>query len=315
MFVSVIILNYNGEKFLQDCLTSLSSITYDNYEVILVDNHSSDGSVDFVKQNFPSVKIKQLEQNLGFAEANNIGAGISKGNLLLFLNNDTKVTEGFLEPLVEAIKSENTAICQSLLLKPDGTVDSAGDFMDQYGRAYNSKIIPKKTSPILGARGACMLVKKNVFDDLGQFDETFFVSFEDVDIGLRSWICGYKVVVVPDSIVCHLGSGTISQMKKEIQFHSTKNFLILRLANFETRFSFKSFIFLFFELLARKLFNSSIIPEIEHNSPLPSSKIILKALFWIIKNYNYISNKTKKVNTKRVTTTNDLVKLDLILKI
>ena len=61
MFVSVIIVNYNGEKFLQDCLTSLSSITYDNYEVILVDNHSSDGSVDFVKQNFPSVKIKQLE--------------------------------------------------------------------------------------------------------------------------------------------------------------------------------------------------------------------------------------------------------------
>jgi hypothetical protein len=315
MLVSIIIVNYNGKRFLNDCLSSLSSITFAEHEVILVDNNSTDESIDFVKEKFPSVKIKQLEQNLGFAEANNIGANNSKGDLLLFLNNDTKVTESFLEPLVRAIQSNNVAICQSLLLKPDGTVDSSGDFIDQYGRAYNSKKIPKQTSPILCARGACMLVKKNIFNELGQFDKKFFVSFEDVDFGLRAWICGYDAVVVPDSIVYHLGSGTISKMKKEIQFHSTKNFLILRLANFETKFSFKSFIFLFSELFTRKLFNRSVLPEIEHNSPLPSSKIIFKAIIWIITNYNYISNKKKQLNSKRVRTTKDLAKLDLFRKI
>ena len=315
MLVSIIIVNYNGKRFLNDCLSSLSSITYDDYEVILVDNNSTDESIDFVKQKFPSVIIKQLDQNLGFAEANNIGGDIAKGDLLLFLNNDTKVTEGFLDPLVEAIKSDEIAICQSLLLKPDGAIDSSGDFIDQYGRAYNNKTIPKQTSPILCARGACMLVKKNIFNDLGQFDKKFFVSFEDVDFGLRARICGYDAVIVPNSIVYHLGSGTISKMKKEIQFHSIKNFLILRLANFETQFSIKSFIFLFSELLTRKLFNRSVLPEIEHNLSLPSSKIIFKAMIWVIKNYNYISNKKKQLNSKRVRTTKDLVKLDLIRKI
>ena len=315
MLVSIIIVNYNGKRFLNDCLSSLSSIKYTEHEVILVDNNSTDESIDFVKQKFPSVIIKQLDQNLGFAEANNIGGDIAKGDLLLFLNNDTKVTEGFLDPLVEAIKSDEIAICQSLLLKPDGAIDSSGDFIDQYGRAYNNKTIPKQTSPILCARGACMLVKKNIFNDLGQFDKNFFVSFEDVDFGLRARICGYDAVIVPNSIVYHLGSGTISKMKKEIQFHSIKNFLILRLANFETQFSIKSFIFLFSELLTRKLFNRSVLPEIEHNLSLPSSKIIFKAMIWVIKNYNYISNKKKQLNSKRIRTTNELVKLDLIRKI
>jgi len=88
--------------------------------------------------------IKQLDQNFGFAKANNIGAKIAKGELLLFLNNDTEVSKDFLEPLVQEIKSDEIAICQSLLLKNDGTVDSAGDFIDKYGNAFNSKEIPKK---------------------------------------------------------------------------------------------------------------------------------------------------------------------------
>lgn len=104
------------------------------------------------------------------------------------MNNDTEVTNDFLKPLIDTIESNYVAICQSLLLKPDGSVDSAGDFVDIYGRAYNSKIIPNKVQPILSARGASMLVKKKIFFKLGKFDELFFVSFEDVDLGWKTWI-------------------------------------------------------------------------------------------------------------------------------
>jgi hypothetical protein len=289
-------------------LSSLYTITYDDYEVILVDNNSSDGSVAFVRQNFPDVVVKQLDANYGFAKANNIGADIAKGKLLLFLNNDTKVTEGFLEPLVDEIVSNDIAICQSLLLKFDGTVDSAGDFVDKYGRAYNSKTIPEKTSPILSARGACMMIKKDVFDELGGFDEKFFVSFEDIDLGLRSCMWGFKTVIVPNSIVYHYGSTTISKMAKEIRFHALKNILILQLVNFETWTSLKNLTFLFSEYFFRKLFNRSIIPKYENQSPIPSLQTVFKTLFWLIKNLTYIKNKKQLVNSKKIRTTDDLLK-------
>jgi len=312
MLVSIIIVNYNGKKFLHDCLSSLYSITYDDYEVILVDNHSSDGSVDFVKQNFPDVIIQQLEQNFGFAKANNIGADVAKGDLLLFLNNDTKVTEGFLEPLVAEMKSDETAICQSLLLKPDGAIDSAGDFVDKYGRTYNSKKIPKETSPILSARGACMLVKKDVFDELGRFDEKFFVSFEDVDIGWRAWICGYKVVVVPKSVVYHYGGGTVSIMSGDIKFHGAKNTLVLTLTNFEKTRCFKSLVVLFFATSMRRVFGVSVISDPEEPPPLPSLKTILSAVAWVLKNWGYILEKKKQVSLHRRRSTSQLIDLNIV---
>jgi len=312
MLVSIIIVNYNGKSFLYDCLYSLYSITYDDYEVILIDNHSSDGSVDFVKQNFPNVVIKQLEQNFGFAKANNIGADIAKGDLLLFLNNDTKVTEEFLEPLVTEMKSDEIAICQSLLLKPDGEVDSAGDFVDKYGRAYNSKKIPHNTSSILSARGACMLVKKDVFDVLGKFDERFFVSFEDVDLGWRAWIYGYKVVVVPKSIVYHYGGGTVLTMSDEIKFHGAKNTLILSLTNFEKTQFFKTPANLFFLPTLRRMFGMSVKSEAKTPPPLPSLKTILSAMTWVLKNWGYISEKKKQVSLHRRRSTSQLIDLNLV---
>ena len=311
--ISIVIVNYNGKNHLQKCLPSIMKLNYKNYEIIIVDNNSTDNSIEYVKNSFPSVIIIKLDKNYGFAEPNNIGAKNAKGDFLLFLNNDTIVTPDCVNELLKIIQSdEKIAICQSLLLKLNNEVDSSGDFVDNLGRAYRSKKRPNNQQEILSARGAAMLVRKNSFWDLGGFDKDFFVSFEDVDLGWRAWIWGYKVVLVPRSIVFHFGSQTIKKHNTEIQFHGIKNNLILRMANFETSHAFSS-VFMFFLINAiRKLFGYSIIKDVEEISDIPSSKIIFKSVIWIFKNSKYILRKHNEVNSRRVKSTKDLMTMGLI---
>ena len=116
--VSVIIVNYNGKRHLEKCLESLMKVDYEKYEVILVDNNSNDDSLEFVKSVYSSVIIIKLDKNYGFAEPNNIGAKIAKGEFLLFLNNDTKVNPNFIQEMVNVFnKDSKIAISQSILLK------------------------------------------------------------------------------------------------------------------------------------------------------------------------------------------------------
>jgi len=314
--VSIIIVNYNGKNYLEKCLESLSKVKYSNLEIIIVDNNSTDGSIEFVENNYSEVIIKKLEKNYGFAYPNNLGSKIAKGEFLLFLNNDTKVDPNFLNPLIESMMSNSKiAICQSLLLRPDGKVDSSGDFMDIYGRAYSSKTIPKEQQHILSARGASMLVRKEIFYELDMFDEKFFVSFEDVDLGWRAWINDFEVIIVPNSIVYHYGGGTISKMREDIQFHGTKNSLILRLTNFEFFYAIRSIFGLFFVVLSRRTLGYSIIADPEVAPPLPKLKTMLSAVKWVFQNFSYVRSKRKQIQKNRKLKTSDLIKKELISKI
>jgi GT2 family glycosyltransferase len=314
--VSIIIVNYNGKSHLEKCLSSLTKSRYQRFEVILVDNNSTDSSVEFVQKNYSFVDIIKLDKNYGFAEPNNIGAKNAKGELLLFLNNDTITTPDSIMELVNVAKEDpDISIFQSLLLKPDGSVDSSGDFMDLYGRAYSSRERVEAIRPILSARGASMMARKKVFWDLGGFDKNYFVSFEDVDMGLRAWICGFKVVLVPKSIVYHLGGTTIQKLNSLISFHGVKNTLILRLTNFEITFAIKSISVLFFVIIMKKLFNISVIKDPEKSSSLPSFKIIFSGLIWTLKNLKYIFKKRQVIKLKRVRSTKDLIEMKLIRKL
>lgn len=309
--VSIIIVNYNGKPFLEKCLKSVFQSKYENFEVILVDNNSNDDSTEFVKTKYPNVKIILLDSNYGFAKPGNIGVKIAKGHYLLFLNNDTIVTPDTIGELIKTMeKDPKIVICQSLLLKSDGMIDSSGDFIYKTGRAYSSREICKIERPILSSRGAAMMVLKDKFFELGGFDERFFVSFEDVDLGWRAWIWGYQVVLSPKSIVYHLGAQTVKNLKKIIQFHGTKNFLILRLTNFEFLLLIESMIFLIPFFAKRKL---NLLPSnFDQISEIPSNKILLKAIFWILKNFRYVLSKRKQVNSRRVRSSKELVELGLI---
>ncbi len=314
--VSIIIVNYNGKLHLEKCLKSLIVIDYKNYEIILVDNNSSDDSIDFVKKFYPSVIIIQLEKNYGFAEPNNIGAKKASGELLLFLNNDTIVKPNFITELVKVIKTDSKiAICQSFLLKPNGEIDSSGDFVDTLGRAYSSRKKVSEVREILSARGAAMLIRKESFFDLGQFDKKFFANYEDVDIGWRAWLWGYRVVLVPSSVVYHVGGQTTKKNTNEIIFNAVKNTLILRIVNFEWHYAIKSVIILFFVTFMRKKFGIKVISDPEEGSvPLPAYGVIYRGVKWVLKNLSYVLQKRKLLNKRRMFSTKELIEKGLITR-
>jgi len=313
--VSIIIINYNGESLLQKCLNSIKNNDYKNYEIILVDNNSTDNSINSVKTDFSEVKIIKLNKNYGFAEPSNIGAKNAKGELLYFLNNDTTLCKNSLEELVKVIQNPEISICQSMLLRPDGTVDSSGDFITTSGISFSSKKKETNIIPILSARGASMMIKKQVFWKLGGFDKQFFASFEDVDLGWRTWLLGYKVVLVPQSIVFHQGGKTTALLNNYIKFHGTKNTLVLCFVNFEFLNFLKSLFLLLRATILKQDFKQISLEDSKITFNPPSFIITLKAIGWLIKNFGYVLKKRKKVNSGRRISTKKLIQMGLIKKI
>lgn len=321
--VSIIIVNYNGKPHLEKCLESLLKIQNKNYEIIIIDNNSTDGSIEFLESKYPQIIIKKLEKNLGFAYPNNLGSKIANGKFLLFLNNDTIATSTFLDHLLSVFEDEKIGICQSMLLHPDETVDSSGDFIDSIGVVFSSKDKIKNIREILSAKGASLMIRKSLFEKLGGFDEKFFVSFEDVDLGWRCWIIGYKVVINPNSIVYHLGGQTIKKIKSTLPFHGMKNQLVMKITNFESIISIKS-IFLFFLIYGFRsiriwfdyaINGKTLRKSTEYEDTIaqkPDFKSLFKSIFWLLENRHYISKKKDWINHNRVYSTKELIEKKLI---
>tara|TARA_B100000408_G_scaffold34505_1_gene26092 strand:+ start:247 stop:1245 length:999 start_codon:yes stop_codon:yes gene_type:complete len=322
--VSVIIVNYNGKKFLEKCLESLCKVNYENFEIIVVDNNSTDGSIELVTKNYPSIILLKLNSNKGFAEPNNIGAKIANGKYLLFLNNDTIVTPNFISEMVQVIENDKKiAICQSLLLKPDESVDSSGDFIDHLGVVYNSTKKTDEIREISSARGASMLIRKDVFDILEGFDEKFYVSFEDVDLGWRTWMIGYKVILTPKSIVYHVGGQTIKSKKPEIAFHGFKNQLAMKITNFEPPIAIRNTLLFFIRYGFRelkiwcdyKIKGTTALTATDYENKIaekPSFKIITKSILWVLSNPKYLLKKQRQIRFSRKVSTKALMKMNII---
>lgn len=243
--VSVIIVNWNGLKYLQECLKSLEKINYRNCEIIIVDNNSSDGSQEFIKKNYPETKIIQNNKNLGFAEANNRGYEKTEGEYVLLLNNDTIVEKDFLSPLVEYLDShpEMGVVQPKILLWNNPTkIQLVGSYLINSGFLYyfgyekdKDRNQFDKPIEIFSAVGACMLIRRDVIKKVGLFDNDFFAYFEETDFCWRVWLAGYKIVYLPQPIIYHKGAATSSLMAPSfIQFHSFKNRICSHLKNLDT---------------------------------------------------------------------------------
>ena len=244
--VSIIVINYNGFSLLKDCFSSLKNLTYpsDCIEFIMVDNGSSDKSLLLMKEHFPDVKIIENKKNLGFAEPNNMAASMAEGEYLAFINNDMKVSPDWLIKLVEAIRnSPPDVICVgSKILNWHGeTVQFAGGGLAFDGRGFELSSLPEHKEtypPILFACGGAMLIKRDVFIKLGGFDPKYFAYFEDVDLGWRLWITGYRVLLVPDSIVYHHHQKTgsaIFSLEQKI-FLGERNCFYSMIKNYEDKY-------------------------------------------------------------------------------
>lgn len=215
--VSIVIPNWNGKQFLSPCLDSLLAQTYRNFEILIVDNGSTDGSLDLLKQHYPQIKVIALPHNTGFSFAVNRGIEAGAGEYIALINNDTKVDELWLEKMVLTIKSDadiGSVACKMLSYDDPTIFDGAGDGL-RLGMlpariGHGEKDIGQFNSPryVLGACGGAALYRKSMLDEIGLFDEDFFAYLEDVDLGLRAQSAGYKCLYTPEAIIYHLGCGT-----------------------------------------------------------------------------------------------------------
>ena len=246
--VSIIIVNWNGKHWLKDCLSSIYLQDYKNFEVILVDNGSTDGSVEYVKENFPETITIKLNRNYGFAKANNIGIRCARGEYLILISNDTKVCEGWLRELISYAKDkkyENFQLLVSIQL-PSQHPDKIRD-ISLFG---DIKIYEVKTSkPIirsLFASGACFLIKRNWLNKLNYlFDESYgLLSFgEDLDLSLRTFFMGGDIGYVKSSKVYHYGGGSWKNLGiQKIKFKALKNSMRNVTISFFKALTLKSFI-------------------------------------------------------------------------
>ena len=215
--LSIVIPNWNGKKFLAGCLDSLAQQTYSQIELIIVDNGSHDGSVEFLQEKYPHVKLSRFEVNTGFSVAVNRGIQESTGELVSLLNNDTIVDPNWASELVRAMREHpeiSSAGCKMLAYDDHGMLDGAGDGYRRGGLpgriGHRERDTGRFDQPryILGACGGAALYRRSLFDDIGFFDDDYFAYLEDVDFGLRAQSAGHKCYYVPTSIVYHLGCGT-----------------------------------------------------------------------------------------------------------
>lgn len=243
--VSVIIVNYNGRRWLKDCFESLQRQTHTNVEIILVDNASTDGSVDYVRARYPQIKVIKNAHNMGFASGNNTGVRAATGAFVLLLNPDTIASEHLLENLLQAFTDIPQLGCvqpKLLFMYDSKKLDSCGSMFTQTGflkhvgnqqRAADPRW--NIAFPVLSVKGACMMFPQALLDRTnGLFDDDYFCYFEETDFCLRVWLAGYECWYYPQAHLRHATggvSGTSHVVNSFIQYHSYKNRLTTHLKN------------------------------------------------------------------------------------
>lgn len=293
--VSVVIPNFNGKKFLRDCLDSVLAQEYNGFEIILVDNGSEDGSAEWVRLEYPQVNLLALPENAGFCGGVNAGIRKAKGKYILMLNNDTIVKPGFIRELVQELESSPRVFsCQAKMLQiqDENLTDDAGNFYNALGWAFAAgKGKPERnynsSRKIFSSCAAAALYRKSILKKIGLLDEEHFAYLEDMDLGYRARLHGYENHFCPKAKVLHVGSGTSGS----------------RYNLFKIRYSSRNNIYM--------IYKNMPCWQIILNLPLLLAGFGIKALFFTQKGFGKeylagikngfslsLKNKKKKVNFK-----------------
>lgn len=242
---AIVILNWNGAKMFHIFLPSvIQHSTSENTEIIVADNGSTDSSVVFLKQNFPSVKIIELKENFGFAEGYNRALQQVDADYFVLLNSDVKVTPNWIESCIHLFESDKklAAIQPKILSFNDPELfeyaGAAGGFIDKFGYPFcRGRLLNRvetdegqynQPSNIFWASGACMFVRSSAFQTAGGFDGDFWAHMEEIDLCWRMKSLGYKIQYQPDGVVYHLGGGTLSyESPKKVYLNFRNNLFML----------------------------------------------------------------------------------------
>lgn len=223
--VAIVILNWNGKKYLEEFLPSVFLSEYDNFKVVVADNHSSDDSIDFLKSNYADIKIISFKENFGFAKGYNLALTKVVADYYILLNSDVKVTKNWIEPMVSLLEENSSiAACQPKLLSYKNAelfeyAGAAGGWLDWYGYPFAMgrifDVVEKdhgqydEQMPIFWASGAALFIRANIFHAAGGFDNYFFAHQEEIDLCWRIQLLGYRIYSCPQAVVYHVGGGTL----------------------------------------------------------------------------------------------------------
>ena len=232
MKVSVIVLNWNGRRFLPECLDSLAAQSWRDFEVVLVDNGSADGSKELVRESYPWVKLVELPENLGFAEGNNRGLQAAAGAYVVALNNDTRVEPDFLAELLAAAEASPRAgmVAAKMLNYFDpGRIDAIALKIGVNGLGYNIGVGERDAgqyggdTKAFGPCGGAALYRRAMIEEVGFFDPDFFAYYEDFDLAWRGRLAGWGCVAAPRAVVYHVHSATSGQWSSFKVYHTHRN--------------------------------------------------------------------------------------------
>ena len=306
--VSIIIPHWNNVDILSDCLESISSTTLSNFEIIVVDNASTDHSVEWVKSNYPRANLIENDKNYGYAGGCNIGAKHANGQNLVFLNNDTVQESDCLPLMLETLitNPDIGAVQPKVLNYFERTLfdyaGGAGGHMDIYcfplarGRLFaeqeNDHGQYDNKEKCFWASGTCFMIRKNLFHKAGGFDDVFFAHMEEIDLCWKIQSMGYEVWADPEAIIYHKNGLTLPMYSHKKYYLNHRNSLLMLFGNY----SFKNVFLiggvrLFFEIIA--IFYSLIIFDWKHVSA------IIRSLFWLLFHPHVIIKKRRSYNKIR----------------
>lgn len=245
--VSVIVLNWNGKEFLEDCISSVLRQTYSEIEVLVIDNASTDGSVELLRQKFPQLKLIENLTNEGFCKPINQGIKISRGYYVVPLNFDVILTDTFVEEMVKAVEIESkVGSAAGKLLRFDKTgdkylLDSTGHIIFRNRLAVNRGESEPDNGQynmvefVFGTSGAAPLYKREMLEDIkvnGEYyDETFFAFWEDIDLDWRAQLRGWRCAYTPSAVAYHQRGGPQLRRSKIVELHNYKNRYLVMLKN------------------------------------------------------------------------------------
>jgi GT2 family glycosyltransferase len=245
--VAIVILNWNGRKYLEQFLPSILSSTYHSYKVVVADNASTDDSLQFLRSQFPQVEIIVHKQNLGYAQGYNEALRHVEAKYFVLLNSDVEVEPGWLEPVVELMEANpRIAACQPKILQHSNRqlfeyAGAAGGWLDKFGYPFaRGRVFDYCESdsgqydtaePIFWASGAAMFVRAGLFSEVGGLDPFFFAHQEEIDFCWRLQRAGHAIYACPSSVVYHVGGGTLPKGNARKVFLNFRNNLVMMAKN------------------------------------------------------------------------------------